>query len=111
MAITATNAPKMGDFNTPIHGKQSNQTQEAYTAPKILRIKQIKAQTGLPNSTVYYHIQQGLFTRPIKLGERMSGWLESEVNAIMAARIAGKSEAEIKTLVQSLENDRVANWG
>ena len=41
----------------------------------------------------------------------MSGWLESEVNAIMAARIAGKNEAEIKTLVQSLENDRVANWG
>lgn len=79
--------------------------------PKILRIKQIKAQTGLPNSTVYYHIQQGLFTRPIKLGERMSGWLESEVNAIMAARIAGKSETEIKALVQSLENDRVANWG
>lgn len=85
--------------------------QQNKEALKILRIKQIKAQTGLPNSTVYYHIQQGLFTRPIKLGERMSGWLESEVTAIMAARIAGKSEAEIKTLVQSLENDRVANWG
>ena len=70
--------------------------------PKILRIKQIKAQTGLPNSTVYYHIQQGLFIRPIKLGERMSGWLESEVNAIMAARIAGKSETEIKARVNRL---------
>ena len=85
--------------------------QQIKEALKILRIKQIKAQTGLPNSTVYYHISEGLFPRPIKLGDRMSGWLESEVNAIMAARIAGKSEAEIKTLVQSLENDRVANWG
>ena len=85
--------------------------QQIKEALKILRVKQIKAQTGLPNSTVYYHISEGLFPRPIKLGERMSGWLESEVNAIMAARIAGKSEAEIKTLVQSLENSRVANWG
>ena len=85
--------------------------QQIKEALKILRIKQIKAQTGLPNSPVYYHISEGLVPRPIKLGERMSGWLESEVNAIMAARIAGKSETEIKTLVQSLENDRVANWG
>ena len=90
---------------------RNNIAQQIKEALKILRIKQIKAQTGLPNSTVYYHIQQGLFTRPIKLGERMSGWLESEVNAIMAARIAGKSETEIKALVQSLENDRVANRG
>jgi hypothetical protein len=29
----------------------------------------------------------------------------------MGARIAGKSEAEIKELVLSLENQRVANWG
>jgi hypothetical protein len=45
------------------------------------------------------------------LGERISGWLESEVTAIMSARIAGKSETEIKELVLSLENQRMANWG
>jgi prophage regulatory protein len=78
---------------------------------RILRIKQIKAQTGLPNSTIYDHVKKGLFTRPIKLGERISGWLETEVVAIMGARIAGKSEAQIKELVLSLENQRVTNWG
>lgn len=80
--------------------------QQIQEALKILRIKQIKAQTGLPNSTVYYHIKEGLFTRPIKLGERMSGWLESEVNAIMAARIAGKNDDDIRTLVKHLEAQR-----
>ena len=81
--------------------------QQIKEALKILRIKQIKAQTGLPNSTVYYHIKEGLFPRPIKLGERMSGWLEIEVNAIMAAHIAGKSDDDIRMLVKQLEAQRM----
>ena len=85
--------------------------QQLKEALKILRIKQVKERTGLPNSTIYYHIENGTFIKPIKLGERISGWLESEVDAIMGARIAGKDEAEIKSLVLSLENQRVANWG
>ena len=79
--------------------------------PKILRMKQIRAQFNIPPSTIYDHIEKGLFTRPIKLGERISGWLESECVAIMSARIAGKSEADIKTLVTDLQNQRMANWG
>ena len=85
--------------------------QQVKEALKILRIKQVKERTGLPNSTIYYHIENGTFIKPIKLGERISGWLESEVDAIMGALIAGKDEAEIKALVQSLQNQRVANWG
>ena len=85
--------------------------QQVKEALKILRIKQVKERTGLPNSTIYYHIENGTFIKPIKLGERISGWLESEVDAIMGARIAGKDEAEIKALVQSLQNQRLANWG
>jgi prophage regulatory protein len=80
-------------------------------APKLLRMKQMRAKYPLPPSTIYDHVKKGLFTSPIKLGERISGWLESEVVAIMGARISGKSETEIKELVLSLENQRVANWG
>jgi prophage regulatory protein len=85
--------------------------QQLNDALRIIRIKQIKAQTGLPNSTLYDHIKKGLFCRSIKLSERCSGWLESECVAIMGARIAGKSEAEIKELVLSLENQRATHWG
>ena len=85
--------------------------QQLNDALRILRIKQVKALTGLPNSTIYDHAKKGLFVKFFKLGERISGVLESEVTAIMAARISGKSEAEIKALVLALENQRVANWG
>lgn len=87
------------------------QTNQTNTTPKILRMKQIRAQFNIPPSTIYDHIEKGLFVRPIKFGERISGWLESECVAIMSARIAGKSEADIKTLVTDLQNQRVANWG
>ena len=73
---------------------------------KLTRIKEIKAQTKIPASTVYFHIREGLFPKPIKIGERMSAWLQSEVDAIMNARIAGKSEDEIKELVKQLEAQR-----
>ena len=87
------------------------QTNQPQSTPKILRMKQIRAQFNIPPSTIYDHIEKGLFVRPIKLGERISGWLESECVAIMSARIAGKSEADIQTLVTDLQNQRVANWG
>ena len=34
------------------------------------------------------------------------GWLEHEINAIIAARVAGKSDDEIKVLVSELEAAR-----
>ena len=53
-------------------------------------------------STRHNRIAQGLLTAPISLGPRAKGWPEYEIQAIVAARIAGKSEADIKSLVISL---------
>jgi prophage regulatory protein len=69
---------------------------------RLLRIKAIKDLTGLPQSSFYYTMAQGEFTPPIKLGVRISAWPESEVNAIMNARIRGESSEQIKALVKRL---------
>ena len=53
----------------------------------ILRRKQVEARTGLRRSTIYQRIQAGTFPRPVPLGARAVGWLESEVNAWIAERI------------------------
>jgi prophage regulatory protein len=55
-------------------------------SPLILRRPQVEARTGLSRSTLYQYIQDGLFPRPVSLGPRAVGWLESEVNAWIAAR-------------------------
>lgn len=46
---------------------------------RILRIKEVRAVTGLGRTSVYRLAQAGSFPQPIKLGERASGWRESEI--------------------------------
>ena len=53
----------------------------------ILRRKQVEQRTGLSRSTIYLHIQEGTFPRPINLGARSVGWLENEIEAWLTERI------------------------
>jgi len=72
----------------------------------ILRLPDIKASTGLSRSTIYLRITQGAFPKPVSLGGRAVGWPAMEVAAINAARIAGKSDADIRDLVVNLASAR-----
>jgi len=72
----------------------------------ILRIPSISQQTGYARSTIYLRINEGLLPQLIKLGTRASGLPAYEVEAINAARIAGKSADDIRALVKRLEAAR-----
>jgi prophage regulatory protein len=74
----------------------------------ILRLPAVLADTGLSRSTIYLRITQGVFTHPVSLGARAVGWPAHEVAAINAARIAGKSETQMRELVRELEVARKA---
>jgi prophage regulatory protein len=56
--------------------------------------------------TIYAWIADGLFPPPVKLGAKSSAWPASEVNTILAARIAGKSDDELRALVIELTEAR-----
>ena len=58
---------------------------------------------GKSKSTIYRDIQKGLFTRPVSIGGDRVAWPANEIQAINQARIAGKSDDEIKLLVIELE--------
>ncbi len=73
----------------------------------ILRMPAVKAETGhKSHASIYNAINAGLFTDPVKIGERSVGWPDFEVKAICAARIAGKSDDEIRELVKHLHAKR-----
>ena len=74
----------------------------------ILRLPAVKLETGLSRSTLYLRIANGVFTHPVSLGGRAVGWPAHEVIALNAARIAGKRDGEIHTLVTQLEAARKA---
>lgn len=68
----------------------------------ILRIRGLLARTGNKRSTAYDRIKKGLLPPPISIGGTNSGWPDNEIDAVNAARIAGKSDDEIRELVKSL---------
>ena len=74
----------------------------------IFRLPAVKAESGYSRSTIYLRISQGLWTKPVSLGARAVGWPEDEVAALNAARIAGKTDEEIRSLVMKLEAARKA---
>jgi len=75
----------------------------------LLRLPAVRQARGnRSNSATYLDIQNGLFTHPVKIGPRAVGWPADEVEAINAARIAGKSDDEIRELVVQLEAARKA---
>lgn len=63
--------------------------------------------TGFRHAKFQDHIRGGLMVTPVKIG-RNSAWPELELDAINRARIAGKSEDEIRALVRRLIDARKA---
>ena len=73
----------------------------------ILRMPAVKAETGhRSHASIYNAIKAGLFTAGVAIGQRAKGWPLYEVQAINAARIAGKSDAELRELVKRLHAKR-----
>ena len=65
------------------------------TPARIIRFHQVQARTGLSRSTIYRRLAGGSFPRPLSLGARAVGWIESEVDEWIRQRIAlSRGEAE-----------------
>ncbi|MET3717336.1 AlpA family transcriptional regulator [Pseudomonas sp. PvP001] len=54
---------------------------------RVMRLKDVIDTTGLSRSTVYKYIADGIFPRPVTLGDRCVGWVDSEVYDWLLARI------------------------
>jgi prophage regulatory protein len=53
----------------------------------ILRLPAVQAVIGLSRSTIYLRITEGTFPRPVSLGARAVGWLQSDIEEWLRQRI------------------------
>ncbi|WP_295925372.1 AlpA family transcriptional regulator [uncultured Xanthomonas sp.] len=53
---------------------------------RFLRLPDVLERVGLSKSTLYARVRSGQFPKPVPLGS-LSAWVESEVEAWMAARV------------------------
>ncbi len=56
-------------------------------ANAVLRLPLVKARTGLSRSTIYLRIAEGSFPKPVSLGARAVGWLESDIEQWLTSRV------------------------
>jgi prophage regulatory protein len=66
--------------------KGAGMTDRTKLDPGILRRITVQLKTGLARSTLYLHIANGTFPRPIKIGKRRVGWRASDVNDWLSIR-------------------------
>lgn len=78
---------------------------------KLLKLPAVLGQTAGSRTGHYAHIKVGLMTPPVKLSAHSVAWPEHEIKAINAARVAGKSDDEIRELVSRLVAERTQQQG
>ncbi|MBY5938922.1 AlpA family phage regulatory protein [Marinobacter nauticus] len=47
---------------------------------RVLRLEEVQGKTVLARSTLYKYVDAGTFPRPICLGGRAVGWIDSEIH-------------------------------
>lgn len=74
---------------------------------QIIRRPKVLSRFGISNTHLHNQIHAGLMPPSISLGgERSVGWLEHELDAVLAAMVAGKSQDHIRALVGHLVDQR-----
>jgi len=73
----------------------------------LLRLPEVLSRTGKSRSALYRDMEDALFPHPVSIGTNAVAWPEHEIQAMNAARIAGKSEGEIRGIVADLQSQRV----
>ncbi len=61
---------------------------------RIIRLKEVIDSTGLARSSIYKYIAEGTFPKPVSLGDRCVGWVESEVHDWILIRIEERDLTE-----------------
>ncbi|WP_235578151.1 AlpA family transcriptional regulator [Pseudorhodoferax sp. Leaf267] len=72
----------------------------------MLRMSAVVAHTGRSRTSIYRDVEDGLFTKPVRIGTGAIGWPDYEVASLIAARVADKSEDEVRALVADLHEKR-----
>jgi prophage regulatory protein len=61
---------------------------EHHNPIRILRLPEVISRVGLRRASIYQRMMRSDFPKQITLGPRAVGWLESEIDAWLAARVS-----------------------
>jgi prophage regulatory protein len=59
---------------------------------RIMRLDEVMSVTGLGRSSVYKYMAHGTFPRPVSLSDRAVGWVSTEIEDWVKARVAERDQ-------------------
>ncbi|EGQ8014062.1 TPA: AlpA family transcriptional regulator [Vibrio cholerae] len=59
---------------------------------KVIRLKEVIELTGLSKSSIYRMASDDKFPKPLSLGARSVGWIESEVTQWLAEKLGARNQ-------------------
>ena len=71
------------------------------TSIRILRLPAVEAKSGLGRDTIYRLAKLGKFPKSIKISQWASGWVESEIDDYLKARVAERDNAKANVRLKS----------
>lgn len=77
-----------------------------YSDLTLIRLPKLLARRGTSRSAHYRDIAEGIFAPPVRIGARLAAWPRHEVDALIAAEIAGASADQLRKLVRHLVAQR-----
>ncbi|MEL0630875.1 helix-turn-helix transcriptional regulator [Psychromonas aquatilis] len=77
---------------------------------QIVKLPTVLEKFCISRSLAFLHLSKGLLPPSISLGERSKGFILSELDAVLSARVAGQSNDQIKALVKSLVEKRKGDF-
>ena len=60
---------------------------------RLLRLKAVEHETGMPSSSIYSEMDKGAFPKPVKLSANRVAWVEREIEDWKAKRIAERDQS------------------
>jgi prophage regulatory protein len=60
----------------------------------VLRLPAVMASIGLSRSSIYLRVSEGSFPKPISLGARAVGWLQSDIEDWLRQRVELSRESQ-----------------
>ncbi|HAS6095336.1 TPA: AlpA family phage regulatory protein [Vibrio vulnificus] len=59
---------------------------------KVIRLKEVMGLTGLSKSSIYRFSNNDDFPKPVSLGARSVGWIESEVTQWLENKVSSRNQ-------------------
>ena len=72
----------------------------------IIRRPELLKRFGISNTCLHTRIHEGTMPPPISLGGRSVGWLNHELDAVLASMVAGRKKGAIKLLIAEMIQER-----